>query len=163
MKTRTRFCSPTIVAGLLTLAASTALNWCLNEPWPTAANNSLISWPNEPKPALAAVGQSCRPVLASVRIPKFSWHAGETFSCDLYLLNDSQDVAYGDIEAMLYVGGQVINLGAWENARAEVNQNAIGPTLRAVLPQAVGGPLRLTVRVEDKPEWDSEYVLLFKT
>ena len=141
---------------------SMALNWCLNEPWPAAANNSLISWPNEPKPALASVGQSCRPVLASARIPKFRWRAGETFSCDMYLLNDSQQIAYGDIEALLTVGGQVISLGTWENARAEVNQNAIGPTLRAVLPQAGAGPMRLAVRVEDKPEWDSEYILLFQ-
>jgi beta-mannosidase len=142
---------------------SMALNWCLNEPWPTAANNSLIAWPCEPKPALRAVGQSCRPILASARIPKFSWRSGEVFSCDLFLLNDSPEVAQGDIEAMLTVGGQVISLGSWENARAEMNQNAIGPTLRAVLPPADSGPLRLTVRVDDKPEWDSEYVLLFKT
>ncbi|MFD2329930.1 hypothetical protein ACFSR7_11830 [Cohnella sp. GCM10020058] len=28
-----------------------ALNWCYNEPWPTAANNSIVCWPAEPKPA----------------------------------------------------------------------------------------------------------------
>jgi beta-mannosidase len=141
---------------------SMALNWCLNEPWPTAANNSLITWPNQPKPALAAVGQSCRPVLASARISKFRWQADETFGCDLVLLNDSPETVYGDIEAMLYVGGQVIALGTWENAHAEANQNAIGPTLRTVLPKAEAGPMRLAVRVEDKPEWDSEYTLLFQ-
>ena len=34
---------------------SMALNWCFNEPWPTAANNSIINWPNIPKPAFYAV------------------------------------------------------------------------------------------------------------
>ena len=32
-----------------------ALSWCFNEPWPAAANNSLVHWPAHAKPALAAV------------------------------------------------------------------------------------------------------------
>jgi len=141
---------------------SMALNWCLNEPWPTAANNSLISWPTVPKPALQAVAQACRPTLASARIPKFSWHAGETFSCDVFLLNDAPMPVEGDIEVLLYVGGAVLALGEWDNARAEANQNAVGPTLRVVLPDVEPGEMRLAVRVENKPEWDSEYRLLLK-
>ncbi len=34
---------------------SMALNWCFNEPWPTAANNNIVGYPNEPKPAFCAV------------------------------------------------------------------------------------------------------------
>ena len=51
----------------------------------TAANNSLISWPAEPKRAYAEVARACRPVLASARIAKFRWRAGELFSPELIL------------------------------------------------------------------------------
>ncbi len=51
---------------------SMALNWCFNEPWPSAANNNLVSWPHRPKPAYYAVQAACRPVLASARVAKFS-------------------------------------------------------------------------------------------
>ena len=144
---------------------SMALNWCFNEPWPTAANNSLVSWPTIPKPALQAVAQSCRPTLASARIPKFSWRAGETFSCDVFLLNDAPTPVDGDIEVTLYVGGTVLAMGDWEDAHAEANQNAVGPTLRVVLPEVAADEpreLRLSVRVENKPTWDSEYRLLLR-
>jgi beta-mannosidase len=140
---------------------SMALNWCLNEPWPTAANNSLVSWPNEPKPALAAVAQSLRPVLASARIPKFAWRAGETFACQLFLLNDAPEPAEAEIEASVHVGNAVLALGHWANARAGANQNAHGPTLQAVLPPADGGVLQLVLRVKARPEWSSEYTLRY--
>jgi beta-mannosidase len=68
-----------------------ALNWCYNEPWPTAANNSLINYPAKPKPAFYAVASSCRPVLASARIPKFRWKKGEQFSVELFILNDKYE------------------------------------------------------------------------
>ncbi len=32
-----------------------AINWYFNEPWPCAANNSLIQYPSLPKPAYNAV------------------------------------------------------------------------------------------------------------
>jgi len=68
---------------------SMALNWCYQEPWPSAANNSLINWPNEIKPAYYHVAKACRPILASARIPKFEWSTGELFTCDVFMLNDT--------------------------------------------------------------------------
>jgi len=32
-----------------------ALNWCFNEPWPSAAGPCLVNWPSQPKPAYHAV------------------------------------------------------------------------------------------------------------
>ena len=45
-----------------------ALNWCFNEPWPTAANNSIVNYPNIAKPAFYAVSDACRPVCSSAKI-----------------------------------------------------------------------------------------------
>ena len=67
------------------------LNWCFQEPWPCAANNSIINWPAKPKPAYYHIAKSCRPILASARFPKFRWDEGETFSCELFMLNDSYE------------------------------------------------------------------------
>src|SRR5690606_1206949 len=68
-----------------------ALNWCYNEAWPVAANNSLVNFPAIPKPAYYSAQAACRPVLASARIPKFQWTAGEIFSAGLWLLSDHPD------------------------------------------------------------------------
>jgi len=50
---------------------SMAINWCYNEPWPTAVNNSLIGYVNKVKPAYHGVAASCRPVLASAAFEMF--------------------------------------------------------------------------------------------
>ena len=42
-----------------------ALNWCFGEPWPSAANNSLVVYPSVPKPAFEEVRRACRPLCAS--------------------------------------------------------------------------------------------------
>ena len=66
-----------------------AVNWCFQEPWPCAANNSLITWPGKKKPAFDAVKNALRPVLASARFQKFRYDPGEVFACELFMLNDS--------------------------------------------------------------------------
>ena len=136
-----------------------ALNWCFNEPWPCAANNSLIAWPAEPKPALAAVAESLRPVLASAKAPKFDWSAGETFEAELWMLNDSPDaVAAGSVEASLEISGAQIPLVTWSFEALRANTNLRGPTARFRLPVLTDDLFRLRLRVPGCPGLDSEYV-----
>lgn len=140
---------------------SMALNWCFNEPWPNAANNSLISWPDEPKPALKAVADALRPVLVSARIPKFSWMPGETFTADLYFLNDSPEaVPEGTVEVVLRVANKEFLLLHWNHAGTAKNLNFPGPTVRFQLPASPAGQMKLCLNVIDHPEWDSIYTLL---
>jgi beta-mannosidase len=140
---------------------SLALNWCFNEPWPTAANNSLISWPDKPKPAYFAVAASCRPVIASARIPKFTWSPGESFSTELWVLNDSHEaLAAGRFEAELEIGSRVSSLGNWDYPEIRPNQNLRGPRAEVRLPEALPERFKLRVRVVDQPAWDSEYTLI---
>jgi beta-mannosidase len=138
-----------------------AIHWAMNEPWPTAANNSAVSWPAEPKPALAAIGDACRGVLASARLPKFSWRGGEVFSAELWLLNDSPaGVPAGTIDAYVVVGGQTLHALRWQHAAIAANTNAHGPTLRVKLPHD-GSVDRLTVelRASAAAGSDSRYTL----
>jgi beta-mannosidase len=139
---------------------SMALNWCFNEPWPNAANNSLLSWPAEPKPALHAVGAALRPVLASARIPKFSWKNGEVFTADLYILNDSPEgVSKGKIDAIMRVANKDYHLLTWNHPGTRQSENLCGPTVRFSLRDLPSGRIVLILRVKDHLDWNTEYIL----
>ena len=141
---------------------SMALNWCFNEPWPTAANNSLVNWPDKPKPALAHVANSCRPTLASARIARFRWNEGEVFDPELFVLNDAPiEYSNGVVEAWLQLGDDEHLLLRWDFARVENNVNLLGPQIRFVLPRAEVSQMKLVLRAPQNPAWDSEYTLLY--
>ena len=141
--------------------AAMALNWCFNEPWPCAANLSILSWPDEPKAAYAAVKAALRPVLASACIPKFRWREGESFSAELWLLSDGTlPVEPGRMEATLEIAGREIFLLGWDHPGTAANTNLAGPTLRCVLPAAAADHMLLRLRVPGRPEWGSTYYLM---
>jgi beta-mannosidase len=140
---------------------SLALNWCYNEPWPCAANNSIVNWPAEPKPAYHAVAAACRPVMASARIPKFAWSEGEDFEAEIWLLNDTfESLPAGRIAAAITVGNRDVNLASWDHPAADSNRNLRGPVVRGRLPDP-GGMDRFTLhlRVDGRPERDSAYTM----
>lgn len=138
-----------------------ALNWCFNEPWPSAANNNLLSWPHEPKPAYYAVQAACRPSLASARAPKFSWRAGESFEAELWLLNDApRTLESGSAHAALLVDDAVLALGRFEFPALSANCNWRGPTVRCLLPAGDARTFTLKVSVPQRPELDSVYTFV---
>lgn len=140
---------------------SMALNWCYNEPWPTAANNSLINWPNRPKPAFYAVRDACRPVMASARNLKFKWRRGEEFSTQIWMLNDQfQTVNQGVVRATLISGKKVIDLGEWEFKKVGSNSNVEGPVLNTILPNWESDGFTLYLDVIGHPEYNSNYTFL---
>jgi len=142
---------------------SMALNWCFNEPWPTAANNSLINWPDVPKPAFYGVRDACRPVLASARIRKFKWREGETFETDLFLLNDSwSEIPSGKMIVRLVSDEGEVEVLTWDHPGAKVNSNTPGPTARCVLPHWDTDRFRLELEVPEHPEYNSAYLLLYR-
>jgi beta-mannosidase len=126
---------------------SMALNWCFNEPWPTAAGNSIVNWPAHPKEAYRSVQAACRPVLASARISKFQWRAGEEFSAELWMLNDGPGgVPAGDVEATLTAGDFTTTLHLWSCPAIAPGKNERGPIVRAVLPWAPNGEFELVLK-----------------
>lgn len=127
---------------------SMGINWCYNEPWITAANNSLLTYPATPKPAYEYVKAALRPTLFSAKIEKFRWYSGETFSAELWLLNDAPEEVSGVAEVSLQIGDKDIELLTW-NAKTEANAHLQGPTVRTVLPSTDADRLYLTVRAEN--------------
>lgn len=141
---------------------SMAINWCFNEPWPTAANNSLISWPCEPKPALRAVKQSCRATLASARVKRFAWRAGDLFEAELWMLHDGVGAVKGDrVEAYLRFEDEETFVLGWYFDALEEGQNCVGPVLRFQVPDMAEQSFKLILRVEGRPDWNSEYVFCY--
>lgn len=139
---------------------SMAVNWCYCEPWITAAGNSLITYPVHPKAAYYAVQSSLRPVLASARIPRFDWHAGECFHAELWLLNDSPEEFCQTIHASVCIGDREYPLLTWETGRVPANTNKLGPALNWILPEADTDSFVLKLSAGDQTS--SEYKLCYR-
>lgn len=143
--------------------ASMAINWLFNEPWPSAVNLSLISWPVKPKSSLNAVSAACRPVLASARIAKFSWSEGEDFNPELWILNDSpQSLAEGCVEAILIADGKQHFMTKWNYLPVPANENLKGPTVNFILPLITSRTMELVVTVAGQSQWTSRYTLVYQ-
>lgn len=142
--------------------ASMALNWCYNDCWPCAANNSLIAWPNLPKPAYRAVAEACRPVLASARCERFSGHSGDELGLQLFMLNDGPDEAAAvTVHVVLEHADLRAQIATWEAPATGFDRPAIGPQIKFALPPAAPSAI-LVVHLETPadPARTNRYELL---
>ena len=139
---------------------SAALNWCYNEPWYTAANCSILSYPAQPKPAYYAVKDALRPTLFSARISKFDWKAGERFTAGIWLLNDSIASVTANVRVTLQIGEHEIELLRWDNATATPNSNTEGAQVCCVLPNV--DVTEMTLCLENEEGFASQYRLLYR-
>ena len=140
-----------------------AINWCYSEPWPTAANNSIVSYPNLPKPGFYAVKNACRPVLASARFSKFQWKEGETFFADLWMLNDHyKDIPGGKVTIKIAGDNAPITVLHWDYTSMKANINQAGPSIRCQLPAWKTDRFKVILEVEGHPEYNSEYTLAYQ-
>lgn len=138
---------------------SMAINWCYQEPWITAANNSLITYPFIKKPAYYSVKESLRPILASAKIPKFSWHNGEVFTAEIWYLNDSPESSEEEITAYVQIADQKYELLTWKTRLVNARTSKIGPAVNLVLPD-IQGIEKITLILQTKnPAYASEYDL----
>ncbi len=145
---------------------SMALCWMFNEPWPTAANNSIVSWPARPKAAWSDVAAACRPRLASAAFPKFQWARGETLTLRLWWLDDTFGHPEGPLDVRVRLvapDGVRTEIGSWKTLPTRDNTNLPGPEIRTVLPAWPGtNCFRVEVCVAGHPEWDSAYTLAYR-
>lgn len=111
---------------------SMTVNWFFTEPWKVIAGDSLMLYPDEPRPSYRAVRDALRPVLASARYEKFDWRAGEMFSAEIWLLNDTGEDAGDVITAVLELAGRSYRLAAWDTGVTK--ENILGPTVHMALP-----------------------------
>lgn len=133
-----------------------AANWCYNEPWKTAANNSLLCYPHGKKAGYEAVKSALRPVMPSARIPKFDWTEGELFSAELWLLNGSPEDAEDVITAYLEFDGEAVEVLSWKTGVCAGNTNKQGHRLQWRLPRTEDGCFTLRLK---SAHGESEYRL----
>ena len=139
---------------------SAAIAWCFNEPWITAANCSMLSYPAQPKPAYYEVKKALRPILFSADIPKFSWRGMERFSADIWLLNDTLQAVRSSVEVLLRIGEREIPLAVWSGStKAGENRECIG--VRIELPNDCEEGIMTLVLRSDEDGFSSEYRLKY--
>ena len=140
---------------------SAALNWCFNEPWITAANCSIVRYPDVPKPAYYAVRDALRPALFSAKIAKFDWKAGEIFKAPIWLLNDGPDPVASNAKVFLRIGDREIPLLEWNAAQVGAGTNLEGAQVCCVLPQVETDRFTLEIRSSD-PRLNNAYCLQYR-
>ena len=113
---------------------SMSINWCYNEPWITAAGNSLITYPNKLKPAYYAVKNALRSQIPTAKIARFDWSSGEKFSAELCYLNDLYDKTEDVVEVSLVIGDNEYKLLTWDTETVPECLNKVGPSANIVLP-----------------------------
>lgn len=139
---------------------SMAINWCYNEPWLTAANNNLISYPNRPKPAYEYVKLALRPTLFSAKISKLVWCGDETFEAEIWLLNDSAQSVSRNVSISLVLNGNETHLLDW-SASSAAGTHKRGPTVRMQLPN-IDGVSNVILKLTSDGECDSTYKFMYK-
>jgi beta-mannosidase len=146
-------------------SCSMALNWCFNEPWPTFANNSLISWPNIPKPSYYAVQAALRPQLASLRIDRHLWWAGETFHAEVWILNDSlRDLSSANVEISYSIDEDApVFWGTLHAPFIGAQSNLLCGAVNFHLSEKGTYKIRVWLKVSGHPEMDSEYTYMCRT
>jgi beta-mannosidase len=136
---------------------SMALNWCFNEPWPAAANNSIIQYPAQPKPCYEAIKQSCRPALSSASIPKFLWEKDEELKIGLFMINGTRNkLPAGKLEVR--INGKLAE--TWDYPEVPANRNISGPMVIFPLAGITDKWIKIELKVMDQNELNSEYMLL---
>ena len=110
-----------------------AVNWYYNEPWYSVVNRHIINYDNKPLKSYYAIKDSLRQVLATAGIPKFIWKAGEVFTADIVLHNDTLEAVTHSVSVTLTINGEEYKLLDWTGS-AQPLSNTLAPTVRFTLP-----------------------------
>lgn len=140
---------------------SAAINWMYNEPWFTAANNSILVFPTTPKPAYYAIKSALRPVIFSARVPKFDWTEGEKFKAEIWLLNDSNEEVSCNAKVYLKIGDTTIPLLEKVSGTTKAKTNVECATVCTILPE-VQGVIDMHLIIESQTGESNEYRLKYK-
>ena len=140
---------------------SMALNWCFNEPWLCAANNSLISYPDRKKPAFEAVKTALKPISASARIPKYSYMAGEKLEFEVWYHNETLSKVCDKVTVKVILNDDVIYASAWETGEIAPMSNRKGLAVSFTLPDNYQKQFLKIVLETENPEAANDYEILF--
>jgi hypothetical protein len=76
-----------------------------------------------------------RDVMPSARIPTFTWHGGDLFNAELWMLNDSPKEVCDCVEVFLEVAGKRHHVLSWDAGVLPAMENKRGHMIQWVLPE----------------------------
>ena len=141
---------------------SGAINWVYNEPWYTAANNSVLVYPETPKPSYNAIKSALRSVIFSARILKFDWKENEKFKAEIWLLNDSNNATIKNAKVYLKIGNEKIILLDKISAKSDAKTNVECASVCCVLP-FIENVDKMYLIIESDEFSSNEYCLKYDT
>lgn len=137
---------------------SMVVNWCWNEPYACAANNSVLCWPDVPKPCHRSIALALRPQEAAFRVDRHLWNAGESFTGEIWILNDSADVlTNGNVTLEYNIGDGWAEWGMLRFGDVDPRRNQKCGVFTAEIPVDYDGLLKIRLKVDGRPDMDSEY------
>ncbi len=143
---------------------SMALNWCFNEPWPTVGHNNLVAWPDVLRPSYYAVQQALRAQMASLRVTRNLWWDGETFTAEVWMLNDSiNTLPAGNVKVFYQLGGEEVEWGTLRFAELAEQTNKLCGSIMFPIPTGYAGKIKVRLEVEGHPEMNSDYEYLCRS
>ena len=140
---------------------SMALNWCWNEPFPCAANNSIIGYDMDVKPAYQAVCQAMRKTFLSARIPRFDHSVSSEIAIELWLMTEEETCIKDEIILSIERNGQIISAKTVFPDCTVTNTHQLITSETLVVPETAGW-FTLKLQISSHPEWNSFYTLLAK-
>ena len=140
--------------------ASMCMNWCYNEPWPTAAGNGLVNYPAVKRPCYYAIQSALKDKKLSLEFSKVSWVSGETMKCAAWLLNDSND-NIENIRAEIYLlfDGKEEKIAECDFSNTSAYTNSKGVEFDVNVPNVKGGRFTLIIRSENDKTLGEKYEL----
>lgn len=142
---------------------SMVLNWCLNEPWICAANNSLISYPDVKKPAYYAVRDALRPVMASARIPQYSYTSFDKMEFEVWYHNETLKTVSDTVRVKVVLGDKTVYSGGWETGEVAPMSVKKGLSVSFDLPDHEKKEFLKILLETQHPDNSNEYEVLFET
>lgn len=140
---------------------SMVVNWCWNEPFACAANNSVVSWPAVAKPCHQSIAKALRAQEAALRVSKHLWNAGERFEAEVWMLNDSAEVLpEGEITVSYNFGNGWVKWGTLCNGSIAPRTNGCCGTFSAPIPADFDGFLHVRLEVQGREDMNSEYTYI---
>lgn len=142
---------------------SMVMNWCFNEPWPTAAGNALLNYPALPRPSYYGVKAALKACKLSIAFDKISWRSGEVMQCELWVLNDSFDEIPSG-KAMVYAeyDEEKVFLGSFEYPSVGEHTNTKINVFQVTPIKTKTGRFVLSVVDSNNQKLNSEYQLFIK-
>ena len=140
------------------------LNWCLNEPWPSVANNNILNYKGEPKPAYFAICNALRPSMPSVRYPRFDYRKGDTIKLETWWLNQLNSDVKGRLILKIDFDGKETVLNETELNETALDKNCKLFDAEYVLNSEKQQLFTVTAEFEDVSgeHTVSQYTMLYK-